>query len=180
MYFRNLNEAVRAGMLEEIRYDISRAALYGGERLSVRGRADWPSLLINAAENGTQATLAAELRRSGRLITSEMSHRGGRSYRKAVPYNAANTLAEGEFNRFYIRSVCRIALTCGQTHVTIYRAKDVRTPRPQSVSRVGSNIDARALLDDLRMNLGLETALGIPPGPNSGLSVYLLPISQAS
>jgi hypothetical protein len=68
MYFRDLNEAVRAGMIEEIRFDIARAALHEGERLSARGRADWPDLLISAAENGTPATLAAELRRSGRRM----------------------------------------------------------------------------------------------------------------
>jgi hypothetical protein len=54
MYFRDLNEAARAGMVEEIRFDIARAALYRSERLSMRGRADWSDLLINAAENGTR------------------------------------------------------------------------------------------------------------------------------
>jgi hypothetical protein len=38
MYFRDLNEAVRAGMVEEIRFDIAWAALHEGERLSARGR----------------------------------------------------------------------------------------------------------------------------------------------
>jgi hypothetical protein len=47
MHFRDLNEAVRAGMVEEIRFDIARAALHEGERLgpkSVKSARVWSSL----------------------------------------------------------------------------------------------------------------------------------------
>ena len=39
--------------------------------------------------------------------------------------------------------------------------------------RVGSAVPTLRLLDDLRANIGVDTALGIPAGPNSGLSVSL-------
>jgi len=176
MHFRDLNDDVRNMMLNEIRSDIDRSVLYQSTRLSPTGRTEWPDLLVRAAESGTPETLAAELRQRGRLITIETSQRYGKPYEKAVPHNAADTLAEGEFNRFYIRSVCAIALNRRQTHVTVCRAKDVTTPRPESLSLVGINVDAQAVLDDLRANPGVDTALGLSPGPNSGLSVHLLPV----
>lgn len=47
----------------------------------------------------------------------------------------------------------------------------VRNPRPESEAMVGSRLPAQALLDDLRTSQGVEPALGLPPGPNSGITV---------
>ena len=177
MHFPDLNNDVRAMMLEEIRHDQEQSGLHLSDRLSPAGREAWPRLLAHAAESGTPQSLAGELRKNGRLLTSEMSRRTGKPYRKAVPHNAPETLAEGEFNRFYIRAICVVALHRGQSDVEVYRAKDVIRPRPESVFKVGSRVDANALLNDIRNSIGVESALRIPAGPNSGLSVRLLPIT---
>ncbi len=89
----------------------------------------------------------------------------------SVPITAAETLAEGEFNRFYIRGVCRAVLANEQHEVEVYRAKAVAQPRPESQAKIGTRVNAATLLDDLRHNVGVDTALGVPAGPNSGLSV---------
>jgi hypothetical protein len=39
-----------------------------------------------------------------------MSHRNGVPYVKRVPVNAPGILAEGEFNRFYLRGLCLAAI----------------------------------------------------------------------
>jgi len=44
---------------------------------------------------------------------------------------------------------------------------------PESVALVGTTPSAAALLEDLRTHIGMNTALRLPPGPNSGLSVHL-------
>jgi hypothetical protein len=62
----------------------------------------------------------------------------------------------------------------GKTQVRVYRAKHVDNPRPESEAKIGVLVDSQKLLNDLRTNPGVEPALGIPPGPNSGLSVQLL------
>ena len=90
-----------------------------------------------------------------------------------VPVTAPDTLAEGEFNRFYCRGVCARAIEEGKPSVHVYRAKQVENPRAESQEKVGAMIDANQLLNDLRTSQGVEPALGIPPGPNSGLSVQL-------
>ena len=55
----------------------------------------------------------------------------------------------------------------------VYRAKEVVNPRAESVALIGKSLLAKQLLDDLRSNIGTDAALGLPPGPNSGLSVKL-------
>lgn len=57
--------------------------------------------------------------------------------------------------------------------MTVYRAKEVANPRAESMALIGRSLPVTQLLDDLRVNIGTDTALGLPPGPNSGLSVTL-------
>jgi hypothetical protein len=80
---------------------------------------------------------------------------------------AAETLAEGEFNRFYVRALCRRQMS-GDGQLVVHRAKQVQNPRPESEALIGTSPNAGKLLDDLRNNPGVEPALGVPKGPNSG------------
>ena len=90
-----------------------------------------------------------------------------------VPRTAPQTFAEGEFNRFYLRGLCLRALDEGK-RIEAYRAKTVTAPRPASLMLVGTKFDPKRLLADLRAHQGIETALGLPVGPNSGLSGKLV------
>ena len=87
--------------------------------------------------------------------------------------NAHQMLAEGEFNRFYIRALCVRASEDNNVEVIVYRAKAVENARSASQQMIGQRMSAEALLHDLRSSPGVDTALGLPPGPNSGLSVRL-------
>jgi hypothetical protein len=90
-----------------------------------------------------------------------------------VPINAPDMMAEGEFNRFYARGLCLRAIAEGIPTVTVYRAKEVNNPRPESEALIGTHVSAEQLLQDLRQHTGTDTDLGLPGGPNSGLSVRL-------
>lgn len=59
--------------------------------------------------------------------------------------------------------------------IEVYRAKEVATPRSESIALIGRRLSVSALLGDLRVSVGVDTALGLPPGPNSGLSGRLIP-----
>jgi len=170
----NLDAATRAQMVAEISADVDARRLYLSNRLSVAGAQEYPRLLREAAERSNDGWLANELRQPGRL--NEMEERrkpkGGTTMVR-VPVTAPETLAEGEFNRFYIRGLCLRSIAEGIEELTIYRAKEVDNPRPGSEAKIGERISAQALLADLRANVGVDTALGLPPGPNSGLSVRL-------
>lgn len=89
-----------------------------------------------------------------------------------VPRTAAQIIAEGELNRFYIRGVCRAAIDDGSEEVVVYRAKWVENPRHESLALIGKRVSAGALLDDLRIHSSEEPMLGVPGGPNSGISVH--------
>jgi len=161
-------------MLEEIVQDIAAGKLYYSPRLSSVGRALYPELLRIAVQSGSDDSLSAELRVPGRLNTTEEKRKpkGGTTIAQ-VPVTAPETLAEGEFNRFYARGLCRRAIAEGIETLIVYRAKEVANPRPESVALIGKSLPAKELLEDLRANIGTDTALGLPPGPNSGLSVKL-------
>ena len=171
----NLDAQTRKFMLDEIDSDIAQGKLYISDRLSGNGRNDYPDLLKGAAQSFDDAWLAAELRHNSRLNPSyqRRNPRGGPPVTVTMPRDAHETMAEGEFNRFYMRGLCERALSQNIPQLIVYRAKQVMNPRPASVAREGMRIDAAALLADLRANIGLETFLGVPGGPNSGLSVRL-------
>ena len=172
--YLNLDDQTRGFIVEEIEMDIANESMYVSSYLSDDGVADWPHILRTAAEQHDDGWLAGQLRGTGRLKT--LAHRrkpkGGYSTVK-VPVTAPETMAEGEFNHYYARGVCRRAIAEGIGRVVVYRAKQVREPRPDSEAKIGSEHDPEVILADLRSTQGDEPALGIPPGPNSGLTLKL-------
>jgi hypothetical protein len=123
--------------------------------------------------NGNEESLAKELLSQRYMKTfTERKTKSGIQMVK-MPENAHLTLAEGEFNRYYIRALCRRALEdqCGD--IEVCRVKEVTVPRPESVAKIGQIVDPNKLLEDLRVNVGIDTAFGLPAGPNSGLSIRI-------
>jgi hypothetical protein len=168
----NLDNLTRMAMTAEIDADVLNRTLYFSPRLSSIGRRDYPRLLREAAIAHDDEWMAQQLCFGNCLNrTEERKTPKGRYVTVRVPVTAAQTLAEGEFNRFYIRGLCVRALAAGVAQLIIYRAKAVEHPRPDSETKLGSAINAAVLLDDLRTHTGVDTVLGLPPGPNSGLSV---------
>ncbi|HOV83017.1 MAG TPA: hypothetical protein PLQ01_10140 [Methanothrix sp.] len=170
--YESLDETVRACMLQELEADISNSRLYISPRLTETGAKIWPEILREAIGKRNDAWLAATLQSMRLLHTQEQRRKPKGGFTTVnVPYNAADTLAEGEFNRFYARGLCVKVIATGGSQVEVYRGKDVRDPRPESQAMIGRRLPAQKLLEDLRNSPGVEPALGLPPGPNSGLTV---------
>ena len=168
----DLDNKTREFMLDELQHDVASNKLYLSPRLSDAGLRNYEKLLRSAIQNGDDVSLANSL--AGLLKEYEQKAKPSGGYTTArVPITAPETLGEGEFNRFYCRGVCRRALEEKLEEVEVYRAKAVRDPRPQSQALVGSKLKADRLLHDLQINIGVDTALGVPAGPNSGLSIRL-------
>ncbi len=166
----DLDQETREQMLAELADDLARGSLYLSNRLTDRGRREYPDLLREAFASGDEVSLGRALNRPGMLAAFETAVRKGRPHSKRVPHDAAQTLAEGEFNRFYLRGLCRSVLAFGGTEVEVYRARYSGSPRSESEAMIGMRLDAAELLADLREHPGVDTALRLPPGPNSGLS----------
>jgi hypothetical protein len=161
-------------MLEEIALDEERQRLYTSRRFTPVGAAAYPMILKEVVQEGGDAELARRLRSHGCFAETETRElKGGKISIAKVPVTAAETFAEGEFNRFYLRAICRAAIEDGLSHVVVYRARHSESPRRESEALVGKTLPAATLLEDLRSNTGVDTCFGLPPGPNSGLSARL-------
>lgn len=173
--------AVRKFMLEEFESDLAIGRLYISPRLTEVGAEAYPQMLREALTAGTPQTLKTALSRPGML-----RHQETRNHPKKgliyvdVPFTAAETMAQGEFNRYYCRGLCRQIVDAAADvvqvvdgTVQVYRAMEVAVPRTASVALIGTRVNAAQLLTDLRQSIGVDTALGVPAGPNSGLSVKI-------
>jgi hypothetical protein len=162
-------------MVEEIDMAVADKSIYLSPWLSPKGLEDWSNLLRDAAEKGTDDSLASELRRDGRVNATAQRRKPKSTemttYR--VPDTAPMTMAEGEFNRFYCRGLCRRSIANNIPYLVVYRAKEVERPRPDSEEKLGTHVDPQAILEDLRTSPGVEPTLGLPPGPNSGLTLKI-------
>lgn len=174
LQLQQLDAQTRELMLEELEYDLDRNQLHISPYLSGQGVHDFARLLREAMDNGDEATLAEALGQMRRIART--AHRrlpdGGYNI-VTVPYNAAEMIADDAFNRYYIRAVCRRALAEGEDEVVVYRARPVGRPRPRSEELLETAVNPAELLEDLRQHSGEKSELGIPGGPNSGISVYL-------
>lgn len=168
--YENLDPETRRLMLEEIETDGD--ALYISNYLDNTGRERYPHLLRDAAEQGNDDSLAEALNaeRCFKTHTERRKPTGGVTMAK-VPVTAAQTLAESQFNMYYIRALSRRAIDSGQP-ITVYRAKEVSRPRPESEAMIGTQLDPEEVLTALRETLGVEPPTGIPM-PNTGITVRL-------
>lgn len=174
LHYENLDADTRNLMLEELDIDVENGNLLKSNWISDRGAADWPTILRTALSTGDDNSLAAELRNNGRLNQTSLRKKptgGFTEYR--VPVTAADTISEGEYNRYYVRAICRRAMDRPVAEIEIYRGKAVEVPRAGSEAKIGMRFPAALVLADLRNSVGLEPSLGLPPGPNSGLTARL-------
>lgn len=172
--YENLDEVTRDFMVREIRMDIASGNIYLSNYLNETGCANWPDMLLDAATAGTDDALADAIR-SGGCLKSKVERRkpkGGYTL-AAVPHTAHATMGEGEFNRYYARGLCARAIDAGISALEVYRAKTVGEPRETSQAKIGTRVDPKVILADLRQTQGVEPALGLPPGPNSGLTLRI-------
>jgi hypothetical protein len=166
----DLDDRIRSHMIEELDLDLGAGRLYLSPFLTDEGSERYPGLLRSAIETGTDASFALELRKPGVFRSHYMRRKpkGGTAW-VAVPRTAHVTLAEGEFNRFYLRGLCLRAIALGDLRIEVYRARASAEPRSRSEALIGRTLDSTALLEDLRAGSFVD-GNGLPGGPNSGLS----------
>lgn len=159
-------------MKREFEDDLTRGTVYFAQRSNEAGRERYLQALCEAIEHGDPAAIAGALAPVAEKywILETRTVKGRKS---TTPQTAAKTLAEGEFNRYYMRAVCHRAIEDGDGTVTVIRAMKVESPRADHLVKVkeGDRLDACDVLADLRLHPGTETEMGIPRGPNSGLTL---------
>lgn len=172
--YKNLDNRTREFMLQEIEHDVAEGRVYISNYLNAQGSAKWVEILREAAEFGNDDSMAQKIREQGLLkIEAERKKPKGGYTMARVPHTAPETLGEGEFGRYYVRGLCARAIEDDVAQLEVYRAKAVAQPRPGSEEKIGSLVEPKAILDDLRNTVGVEPLLGLPPGPNSGLTLMI-------
>ena len=170
--YENLDDTTRKYM----RTESDLGGHYPSPRLNDQGSNAWVGLLNEAIANHNDDWLGGELVRQGLFKNRESYTRQGKTYARDINIpHAALQLAEGEFNRYYLRALCRIAQEKGIDHLVVYRGKAVDNPRPESEAMIGKPIAVEELLTALRSNdfVTIGDVLKVPGGPNSGLTARL-------
>lgn len=169
----DLNAATRAAMLAELEEDVASQHVHLSPHLRDGAGSDYVGLLTAAAREFNDVWLAAALRTKGVVRTHETRPTQHGPKRITLAANEPELLAEAEFNRYYMRGLCRRAIEEGIPELSIYRARTVAKPRPEAERLVGTPIDPCALLEALQAGASVDEALGLPPGRDSGLSVRI-------
>ncbi len=172
--FLHLDDQTRGLMAAEVADDERNGVLYISDRLSPYGRSIYPDLLKKAIESHDETWLASELSRPS-VFNAQFERKNPKAGISLItmPVDAHVTLGEGEFNRFYCRAICARAVADGSNKVVAVRAKAIYKPRGESLAIEGKAFAADTVLADLRSNVGFDTILGLPAGPNSGMSLRL-------
>jgi hypothetical protein len=105
------------------------------------------------------------VRRNSFVATEYLKSTMGKTVTRAVNReHLAKTLAEGEFNRFYLRGLCVAAKTRGLTHLIVAQGRIIPNAPAALLKPVGSAVPIESLLGTLR-NFGykhVDAALGAP------------------
>jgi hypothetical protein len=176
--YANLDDRVRKLMLKEIDIDVAKSRFVFSPRLNAEGHKLYEKLLRDAVARHDDDWLEGQLEEKECINSGEArTLKDNKTILAKTPKDAAEIIAQDDFNRYYIRAVCVMAIEDGIDQVEVYRGRVPATPRPESERLVGAMFPAAKVLDDLRHHPGLETALGVPAGPHSGLTVRLPAIS---
>jgi hypothetical protein len=169
----NLNDQIRALMLAEVEHDEVSGSLYMSRRFNTRGYEVYPALLKEAIQHHDDSWLAQELSKANAFKGLEKGMAWGKPSIGRVDRTAHETLAEGQFNTFYMRALCRYAIEHSIPDLEIYRAGEVFHERPESQVRIGQRFSPQTLLNDLAAPFGTPTQTGFPPEPNSTISLRI-------
>jgi hypothetical protein len=173
LQYENLDPATRRHAIAELDGDLAGGAFHASDRLRPTAIADYQRLLRDAIRYYDDLWL--EERASDLLVDFEpRTTRSGAQTTAKVPEMAARMLAEGDFNRYYMRGVALRAIDEDRQVVEVYRARLSLEPRPESAELEGSRLSAREVLDYLRGQRVEEATVVRLGRPNSGLSIRLV------
>lgn len=172
MNFLELDPATRERMLDRFEAEQTSGLPYPPQNLSPRGLSEWPNLMRQAIRHstGNEDSLAASLTRPELWNETESYTSGGvvRSRRINIG-QAANRLALGEFNTWYVAGLAHRLLDEGQTECMVYRAADPKWTPAACSTHEGKTYSLREVIDGHRVGYwpspGDASRLSIPAGP---------------
>jgi hypothetical protein len=171
--YYDLDPVTRRHALAELDSDIASGAFHASDRLRPTAVEEYQALLYDALRYYDDLWL--EQHATDLIVDFEprQTRSGGQTTAK-VPEMADRMLAEGDFNRYYMRGVALRAIEEGRHVVEVYRARLSLEPRPESAELEGTRLAAHDVLDYLRGRRSDDPNTTRLARPNSGLSIRLL------
>ena len=149
LQYENLDPTTRRYAIAELDKDLETGAFHVSERLRPTAIQDYEHLLRDAIRYYDDRWLEEHADNLLVDFESRRTRSGGQSTAR-VPQMAARLLAEGDFNRYYMRGVALRAIDEGRQVVEVYRARLSLEPRPESAQLEGQRLPASEVLSYLR------------------------------
>src|SRR5204863_6219828 len=132
-----LASELRTFMLEELLWALQQGKFYYSKRFTQLGHNGYPALLHEALANGTPETLIRALSAPGLFLAG-------------ASQNAAEIFGWDEFNKYYMRALCRWALMHPEYELVMARGRMSKTQRDTSQAQLGTKKDPQQFLNQLR------------------------------
>lgn len=173
LQYESLDPTTRRFAIAELDGDLATGAYHSSERIRPTAVAEYQRYLHEALRYYDDRWL--EEHASDLMIDFEprRTRSGGQTAVK-LPQMASRMLAEGDFNRYYMRGVALRAVEEGRQVVEVYRARLSLEPRRESAELEGHRLPAEEVLKYLRGEQVADPAVTALGRPNSGLSVRLV------
>src|SRR3954470_5988457 len=149
LQYESLDPVTRRYALAELDADLANDKFHISERLRPTAIEEYKRYFRDAIRYYDDRWL--EEHASDLLVDFEhrRTRSGGQTTAK-IPEMASRMLAEGDFNRYYMRGVALRAIEEGRQVVEVYRARLSLEPRPESAEAEGQRVQAKEVLDYLR------------------------------
>ncbi|HEX6576412.1 MAG TPA: hypothetical protein VF042_15700 [Gemmatimonadaceae bacterium] len=173
LHYENLDPTTRRFALDELQRDIDNGTFHASERLRPEAVGEYKRLLNEAIryyddrwleEHAEDLVVEHEPRRT----------RSGGVIEARVPSMAVRMLAEGDFNRYYMRGISLRAIEEERGVIEVYRARLSLEARPESAELEGRLVQPQEVLSWLRGEPSDDPGAARLGRPNSGLSVRLV------
>jgi hypothetical protein len=173
LQYESLDPVTRRYALAELDSDLATDKFHVSERLRPTAIKEYERYLHEAIRYYDDRWL--EEHTADLLVDFEHRRtRSGGTTTARIPDMAARMLAEGDFNRYYMRGVCLRAIEEGREVVEVYRARLSIEPRRESAELEGHRLPAREVLNYLRGQPSAQPEVTALARTNSGLSVRLV------
>ncbi len=178
--FVNLDQTTRKYMLDAIEDADRIGNIYYSTRFNDAGRREWLWLLKQAAREHDEQWLADQVESNHlmRELEGGRTPKGSYSVKHIPQEAAADTLAEGQFNRFYMLGLAERAEQEGIKDLEVYRARETSSPRPESEAMIDERIPVDEVISQLRdtkaslksplLQLRSGISLKLPNGSKAG------------
>src|ERR671915_487349 len=166
LQYENLDPTTRRHALAELDKDLASGDFHVSERLRPTAIGEYQRHLHEAIRYYDDRWL--EEHASDLLVDFEhrRTRSGGQTTAK-LPDMAARMLAEGDFNRYYMRGLALRAIEEGRQVVEAYRARFSLEPRVESSELEGRRLPATDVLSHLRGQTAGDSAVFALGRPNS-------------